>query len=93
MSIFCSQEKAPQPVFHRANFWRKQRKKEHDWLAANTDVITTQSHSCFALFARKWKVKSPRSSLSTHGIEDNVNIQSIVNIQNSKKCISVYTQI
>jgi hypothetical protein len=31
-------------------FSREQRKKQRDWLATNTDVITTQSHS---LFARK----------------------------------------
>jgi hypothetical protein len=27
---------------------REQRKRQLDWLATNTDVITSQSHSCFA---------------------------------------------
>jgi hypothetical protein len=29
-------------------YFREQRKKQLDWLARNTDVITTKSHSRFA---------------------------------------------
>jgi hypothetical protein len=34
--------------FPRADFSREQRREQFDWLATNTDVITTQSHSLFA---------------------------------------------
>ena len=38
------------PVFHLANLFarREHRKKQLDWLATNTDDITSQSHSLFA---------------------------------------------
>jgi hypothetical protein len=34
--------------FPRADFSREQKRKQFDWLATNTDDITTQSHSLFA---------------------------------------------
>ena len=37
----------------RANRVREQRKKQLDWLATNTDDITTQSHSFFACSREK----------------------------------------
>ena len=40
------------PRLSRFSTWRicsrEQRKKQLDWLATNTDVITSQSHSLFA---------------------------------------------
>ena len=33
------------PVFHQANLFARIEKKQLDWLATNTDDITTQSHS------------------------------------------------
>ena len=35
-------------VFHEAICSREKRKKQYDWLAINTDGITSQSHSLFA---------------------------------------------
>ena len=36
------------PVFHLANLFARTEKKQLDWLATNTDVITSQSHSLSA---------------------------------------------
>ncbi len=58
------------PVFH---FSREQRKKQLDWLATDTDDITTQSHSLFACSREKkhakWKtgLKWPGLSLFKPG--------------------------
>jgi predicted lipid-binding transport protein (Tim44 family) len=35
-------------------FSRRARIRQPDWLATNTDNITTQSHLCFCLFARQY---------------------------------------
>jgi hypothetical protein len=41
------------PFSTRQIFSHKQRKKQFDWLATNTDVITSQSHSIFARLRKK----------------------------------------
>jgi hypothetical protein len=38
---------------YKGEFFRANREKQLDWLATNTDDITTQSHSCFACSREK----------------------------------------